>query len=80
MRPRAPQVESYEDEAIGFMTTNDKKVLWLSELVLQPVIVYGGSRTPSSADEQRLHHEAHERCYISNSIKSAVTVRHPDHS
>jgi organic hydroperoxide reductase OsmC/OhrA len=29
---------------------------------------------PAPADEERLHHLAHEQCFIANSIKTEVTV------
>lgn len=69
------QVESYEDEAIGAMTKNEKGVPWVSSVTLPPKIVYSGENLPTPADEERLHHLAHEQCFITNSIKSEVTVR-----
>ncbi len=68
------QIDAYEDEAVGTMTKNEKGVPWVSQIVLKPRIAYGGEKRPSSAEEAHLHHEAHEQCYISNSIKTAVTV------
>lgn len=68
-------MESYEDEAIGAMTKNEKGVPWVSSVTLPPKIVYSGENLPTPADEERLHHLAHEQCFITNSIKSEVTVR-----
>jgi glutamate/tyrosine decarboxylase-like PLP-dependent enzyme/organic hydroperoxide reductase OsmC/OhrA len=68
-------LESYNDEAIGVMTKNDRGILWVSEITLQPRIAYSGARQPTSSDEQQLHHEAHEQCFIANSIKTQVTVK-----
>lgn len=68
------QVDSYEDEAIGIMTKNDSGVFWVSTVTLHPQIVYGGDKRPSSAEEERLHHQAHELCFIANSIKTNVVV------
>jgi organic hydroperoxide reductase OsmC/OhrA len=69
------EIESYEDEAVGTLTKNERGVLWVSTVVLKPRIVYKGTKTPSRADEDRLHHTAHEQCYISNSVKTDVTVQ-----
>ena len=69
------QVDSYHDEAVGVMTKNEKGVLWVSSITLHPQIGYSGDRLPTSADEERLHHLAHEQCFIANSIKTEVTVR-----
>lgn len=68
------RIDCYEDEAVGRMTKNASGVPWVSEIVLRPVVVYANER-PSAAEEARLHHEAHAQCYISSSIKSAVSVR-----
>jgi organic hydroperoxide reductase OsmC/OhrA len=69
------QIDSYKDEAVGLMTKDEKKVPWISAITLNPKIAYGGQKTPSPADEQRLHHLSHEQCFIANSIKTVVTVR-----
>ena len=68
-------VESYEDEAIGTMTKNERGIPWVGAITLQPRISYIGSKQPGAADEKRLHHEAHEQCFIAQSIKTEVTVR-----
>src|SRR6266853_1817940 len=63
------QVDRYDDEAVGVMTKNEKGVPWLSLVTLHPQIVYSGEKLPTPADEERLHHLAHEQCFIANSIK-----------
>ena len=68
------QVDSYNDQAVGHMTKNEKGVLWISSIKLSPKITYSGDKLPTPADEERLHHQAHERCFIANSIKTQVTV------
>jgi organic hydroperoxide reductase OsmC/OhrA len=67
-------IESYEDEAVGVLTKNDKGVPWVSAITLHPRIVYGADKQPTPQEEQHLHHGAHEQCYVANSIKTAVTV------
>ncbi len=68
------QVDSYDDEAVGVMTKNERGVGWVSVVTLNPRISYSGETRPSPADEARLHHSAHEQCFIANSIKTEVTV------
>jgi organic hydroperoxide reductase OsmC/OhrA len=68
------QVESYEDEASGKMTKNESGVPWVSVITLHPKIVFSGAKQPAPEDLDRLHHAAHEQCFIANSIKTAVTV------
>jgi organic hydroperoxide reductase OsmC/OhrA len=67
-------VDAYEDEAFGVMTKNEKGVLWMSEVTLQPRITYSGDTLPTPIEEQHLHHDAHDQCYISNSIKTIVNI------
>jgi organic hydroperoxide reductase OsmC/OhrA len=68
------QLDSYEDEAVGEMAKNDRGVPWIATVVLNPRIVYGGDKRPSAEEEDRLHHQAHEQCFISQSVKTIVTV------
>ena len=68
------QVESYDDAAVGVMTKNEKGVPWMSRVTLNPKIVYSGEKKPTPADEEHLHHLAHEQCYIANSVKTEVVV------
>lgn len=68
------QVDRYHDEAVGVMTKNERGIPWVSLVTLRPKIAYSGPKLPTSADEQRLHHLAHEQCYIANSIKTEVRV------
>jgi organic hydroperoxide reductase OsmC/OhrA len=68
------QVDSYEDAAVGVMTKNERGVLWVSAVTLNPRISYSGDKLPTPDDEEHLHHVAHEQCFIANSIKTEVTV------
>jgi len=68
------EVVSYEDEAVGEMTKNEKGALWVSRVTLRPRIHYAGGRAPVADRLERLHHAAHEECYISNSVKTEVVV------
>lgn len=74
------QVDSYEDEAVGHVTKNEKGAPWVSSVRLHPRIVYGGAKLPALEDEARLHHLAHEQCFIANSIRTEVLVSGPPQS
>ncbi len=73
------QVDSYHDEAVGVMTKNERGVPWMSLVTLHPRIAYSGEKLPTPADEQQLHHAAHEQCYIANSIRTEVRVEGAGH-
>ena len=68
------QIDRYRDEAVGVMTRNELGVPWGSAITLHPQIKWSGDRLPSPPDEALLHHQAHEQCFIANSVKTKVTV------
>lgn len=71
---RGFQIDSYADEAVGVMTKSEQGVPWVSSVTLHPRITYSGEKLPAPADEEQLHHLAHEQCFIANSIKTEVIV------
>ena len=66
--------ESYEDNAVGEMATTDEGKHWISKITLDPQIVWSGDKVPTAEELAALHHEAHEVCYIANSIKSEIVI------
>lgn len=71
------QIDVYEDDAVGLLAKNEGGALWISAVTLRPRITYGGEKKPAPADEERLHHLAHQQCFITNSVKTTVTVQPP---
>ena len=68
------QVDSYADEAVGVITKNERKVPWVSTVTLNPRIIFSGAKLPTRAEQEHLHHESHEQCFIANSVKTEVIV------
>src|SRR4051794_12288043 len=66
--------ESYRDDAVGEMTSDGGKH-WISRITFDPQIVWTGEKMPVHDDLRRLHHEAHELCYIANSIRSEIVIK-----
>ncbi|MCC2974169.1 OsmC family protein [Massilia sp. IC2-476] len=67
-------VDSYLDRAVGFLGADEDGRVAMTRIELRPAIVFAGERQPGAADLDALHHAAHERCYIANSLKTAVIV------
>lgn len=67
-------VDSYDDLAIGTMAADSRGRLSITAVTLAPAIVFSGINQPSNELVERLHHEAHEQCYIANSVRSEITV------
>jgi len=66
------QIDSYEDDAVGLMARNEQGRQAITRITLRPAIRFGGGREPTAAELAQLHHDAHEQCYIANSIKSEI--------
>jgi organic hydroperoxide reductase OsmC/OhrA len=56
------------------MTKNERGALWVSKVTLRPLIAWSGEKLPSASDVERLHHQAHEQCFIANSVKTEIIV------
>lgn len=65
---------TYDDEAIGTLAKNERGAMWINTVTLRPRIAWASGKLPTSADLERLHHCAHEECFIANSVKTTITV------
>jgi len=65
-------VDRYLDEAEGEMARNEEGKLAMTRVTLRPAIAFSGERKPETAELDAMHHEAHEACFIANSVKSEV--------
>ncbi len=66
------QVDSYQDQALGVMAKNAEGRVAMTEVLLRPRVSFGGAPQPSSEQLHELHHQAHEACFIANSVKTEV--------
>jgi organic hydroperoxide reductase OsmC/OhrA len=67
-------VDSYVDDAEGTLAKTPKGKMGMTEVVLHPRIVFSGEKQPTAADLDQLHHQAHEECYIANSVTTNVRI------
>lgn len=69
-------VTSYRDAPIAVMGKDAEGRESITQLTLAPHVVFEpGERVPTEADIQALHHEAHEACYLANSVKTVIEVK-----
>ena len=68
------RVDSYEDEAEGVLAKNAEGRLAMTVVTLRPRAAFSGEKVPTGDDVGELHHEAHEACFIANSVRSEVRV------
>ena len=67
------EVESYRDEAVAEMGRVGPGKYAIVRIALHPRIAFAGRR-PDAAELDRLHHEAHERCFIANTLNCEIVV------
>ena len=67
-------VESYADDAEGTLAPGPSGKQVMTRVVLRPKIVFSGARLPTPAELQALHDEAHEECFIANSVKTEIVI------
>ena len=68
------RIDDYRDEAVGTMGKNAAGKVLMTKVALSPHIVFSGDTRPTAADIARLHHRAHEECYIANSVRSEIVI------
>jgi organic hydroperoxide reductase OsmC/OhrA len=66
-------VDSYVDEAVGFMQRRDDGKLWMAKVELRPKVDVQGAVTDAAVLDD-LHHQAHVECFLANSVKTEVVV------
>lgn len=65
--------DAYVDAAEGVMEKRPDGKVALTRVTLRPTITFQGA-VPDDATYARLHHEAHEECYIANSVNFPVLL------
>ena len=67
-------VDHYEDAAVGTMARIAPGRQAITEVVLRPRIAFAADHAPDAHAIAALHEAAHERCFIANSVKTAIRV------
>lgn len=67
-------VDSYEDEAVGHMREIARDKLAITEVVLRPRVRFDTAHAADSSQVDALHHAAHERCFLANSVKTQIRI------
>jgi len=65
-------VESYVDDAVAVMKRVSRGKMAITDVTLRPVVAFAAGPVPDAAEHEAMHAEAHERCFISNSVTSRV--------
>jgi len=65
-------VDSYQDHTIGIMGKDATGRLAMTRVTLRPETQFSGAKRPTADDVLAMHHEAHDQCFIANSVKTDV--------
>ncbi|TCT04878.1 OsmC family protein [Paralcaligenes ureilyticus] len=65
-------VDQYLDKAAGVMGENTEGNWAMTLVTLKPEVSFSGEKIPTKAQLENMHHEAHEECFIANSVKTEV--------
>ncbi len=66
------RVDRYHDAAVGMMGKNAEGRMAMTVVTLRPDVQFSGERLPTREQIAQMHHEAHEQCFIANSVKTEV--------
>src|SRR5579862_6442973 len=67
-------LDSYEDEASGWLERGESGKLWMTRVVLRPRVQFAGGVAVNETQLVALHHQAHADCFIANSVKTDISV------
>ncbi|MET0279566.1 MAG: OsmC family protein [Steroidobacteraceae bacterium] len=67
-------VDRYEDRPSGVLERNAMGRHAMTRVTLRPRVQFAGAEAPAAEQLAALHSQAHEHCYIANSVTTAVTV------
>ncbi|MGH8251083.1 MAG: OsmC family protein [Steroidobacteraceae bacterium] len=73
-------IDRYADEATGVMAKDASGRLAMTRVTLHPDVRFAGDKRPGKQDIADMHHEAHEACFIANSVRTELRcepTRHP---
>ena len=66
------RVDGYRDQAQGEMAKGPGGKIVVTTVTLRPHATFSGESLPSREDIEAMHHEAHDECFIANSVKTEV--------
>jgi len=67
------RVDRYSDDAVGVLGKNAQGKVAMTAVTLKPRVTISGEK-PTAAAFAALHHKAHEKCFLANSVTTEVHV------
>jgi organic hydroperoxide reductase OsmC/OhrA len=67
-------VDRYEDRAVGVLEKNEQGRLAITRVRLRPDVTFADPDAVSQGILERLHEQAHQHCFIANSVRTRIEV------
>lgn len=67
-------VDAYEDSAVGVLEKNEEGRLAITRVRLRPRVRFAEPERVGPELLERMHHQAHEHCFIANSVRTRIDV------
>ncbi len=67
-------VESYTDDAVGYLEKNESRQLVITRVQLHPKVEFGAGVDVSKAELEVLHEQSHHECFLANSVTTKITI------
>ena len=67
-------VDSYQDDAVGLMQRASDGRMSMTQVTLKPCVKFAENEQPSAEQLEEMHHQAHELCFIANSVITHIVI------
>jgi len=67
-------IDAYSDVAEGKIGKDERGRLAVTQVKLNPIIIWSGEKQPAPEEIRELHHKAHEACFIANSFRGDIAI------
>lgn len=67
-------IDAYQDKAEGVIGKDERGRMAVTQVRLNPVVIWGGDKEPAPEEIRELHHKSHEACFIANSFRGDVAI------
>tara|TARA_B110000211_G_scaffold68580_1_gene79236 strand:- start:1619 stop:2071 length:453 start_codon:yes stop_codon:yes gene_type:complete len=68
------RVATYEDNAVAILGKNEKQKMAVKTVYLRPDITFEGDNIPDNTIINKMHHRAHQECFIANSVLTEILL------
>ena len=67
-------VDSYLDNTVGIMEKGEDGKTSMTKVTLRPNVQFSDDKNPTIEQLEKMHHQAHEQCFLANSVKTEIIV------